>query len=133
MFYVALLPHICHNIASAMDFIQIFLSSGILYLTLLLDIWNNVMLHQPAFKGSLGAGSSSLKLQAFQMWFKIQTRSTCLFESHSVHQKVLLWRFYLCVKALRNTISTSFRFWTHSLIASYGDSCISYPLGHWSL
>ena len=59
--------------------------------------------------------------------------TTCMFESHSVHQKVLLGRFYLCVEALRNTISTSFRFWTYSLIASYGDSCISYPLGHWSL
>ena len=69
-----------------------FLPLGVFYVTLLPHIWHNVMLHQPAFKSSLGAGSSSLKLKH---WLPI-----CLFELHSVQQTVLLSRLCLCVKAL---------------------------------
>ena len=79
---------------------------------------NTTSLHlaQPAFiKTSLGAGSSSLK--GLPLRFKRQTRPICLFESHSVQQKVLVGRFYLFFKALRNTISTCSRFWTHYLVA----------------
>ena len=60
--------------------------SGVFYLTLFPDIGNNLLL------------------------------SICLFESHSVQQKVLVDRFYLYVKALQNSISTSSKFWTHYLI-----------------
>ena len=64
-------------------------------------------LAQPAFiKASLGASSSSLKVSDLPLSFETQTRPICLFESHSVQLKVLVGRFYLCVKALRNTIST---------------------------
>ena len=53
------------------------------------------------------------RLRGHPLRFEIQTRSVCLFESHSVQQKVLVGRFYLCIKAIQNTISTCFRFWTH--------------------
>ena len=52
-------------------------------------------------------------LQGLSLRFETQTRSICLFESHSVQQKVSVGRFYLYVKVQRNTISTSYRFWTH--------------------
>ena len=68
--------------------------------------------------------------RASQLWFEIQVRPICLFESHSVQQKLLLGRFYLCVKALRNTIATYSRFETHSLIAIYIVKRISCPLNH---
>ena len=64
-------------------------------------------LAQHAFiKASLGPSSSSLKASDLPLNFETQTRPICLFESHSVQLKVLVGRFYLCVKALRNTIST---------------------------
>ena len=50
--------------------------------------------------------------------------------NHTVfQQKVLVSSFYLFVKALRNTISISSRFWTLSVIATYTLKCRSYPLG----
>ena len=58
-----------------------------------------------------------------------QTQPICLFGSHSVQWKVLPRRLYLCVKALQSTISTSSRFWTHSLITTYILKSMSYPLG----
>ena len=67
--------------------------------------------------------------RASQLWFETQTRSMCLFDSHSFQQKLLLCRFCLCVKVPRNTISTSSRFWTHSLIATCTVTCMSYALG----
>ena len=60
--YLTLLPHICHSTASATDFRGLFVALGIFYLTLFPDIWHNSVFHQPAFKGSLAASSSSLKL-----------------------------------------------------------------------
>ena len=76
-------------------------------------------LAQPAFiKAPLGVGSSSFNVAGHptDVW---NTDSAYLFESHSVQQKVLAGRFYLCVKALRNTIWTFSKFWTCSLIATY--------------
>ena len=49
-------------------------------------------------------------LHGLQLRFRTQTPLIGLFELHSVQQKVLVGRFYLCVKALRNTISTPSRF-----------------------
>ena len=70
------------------------------------------------------------RLQDLRLSFETQTQPICLFESHSVKQKVLVDRFYLCVKALRNTISTSSRFWTHNLKAIYNTKHLCYLLGH---
>ena len=70
------------------------------------------------------------RLQVLPLRFETQIRPIFLFESHSVQQKVLVGRFYLCVKALRNTISTSSRFWTHSLIAIWIVRGMLYPLDH---
>ena len=44
IFYLTLLPHVCHSTASAMDLRELFLLSGSFYLTLLPDIWNNLLL-----------------------------------------------------------------------------------------
>ena len=55
--------------------------------------------------------------------------SVCL-DQTVFSKKVLVSRFYLCVKVLWNTISNFFRFSTHSLIATYIVKCMSYPLGH---
>ena len=51
-------------------------------------------------------------------------------ESHSVQQNVIVSRFYLCVKALRNTISASSMFCTLYLITMCIAKPISYPLSH---
>ena len=69
------------------------------------------------------------RLQVLPLRFQTQIRPICLFESHNVQHKVLVGRFYLCVKALRITISTSSRFWTHSLIAIWIRGML-YPLDH---
>ena len=122
---------LCCCTVSATDLKELFLLSGVFYLTLLPDIWHNGMLHQPVFiKASLRAGSFSLKVQDLSLRFETQTQPIFLFESHSVKQKVLVDRFYLCVKALRNTISTSSRFWTHYLKAIYNTKRLCYLLGH---
>ena len=44
------------------------------------------------------------RLRGLPLMFKTETRPICLFESHSIQQKVLVGRFYLCIKALRNTM-----------------------------
>ena len=101
-----------------------FLPSVVFYLTLL-----------PTF-GASTVAILQVQLDVASTFFyqgcrasETQTRPICLFGSHSVQWKVLLHRFYLCVKALQNTISTSSRFWTHSLIATYILKSMSYPLG----
>ena len=59
----------------------------------------------PAFiKASLELEVQPWRLQVLPLRFEKQTRPTCLFESHSIQQKVLVGRFHLCIKALRNTI-----------------------------
>ena len=72
---------------------------------------------------ALGAGSSCLKVAT-------DTPPIYLSESQSVQQKVLVGSFYFCVKALRNTISTSSRLWTHHLIAICIVKRMLYPLGY---
>ena len=68
-----------------------------LYLTLLPDIWHNLVLSRLPWE------------PAVLHW---RTLPICFLELHSVQQKVLVSRFYLCIKALLNPISTSPRFWT---------------------
>ena len=80
IFYLTLLPHVCHSTASAMDLRELFLLSGSFYLTLLPDIWNNLLLSRLPWEPAI-----------------------------SVQQKVLVGRLYLFVKPLWNTISTSSR------------------------
>ena len=121
VFYLTLLSHICHDTTSATDLRQIFLPPEVFCFTFLYDIWHNDMLLQPAYKDFLEADNFSLKLQDLPTLIPFKTKPwyICLFESHSVQQKVLLGRLYLCFKALKNTISIFSRFWTNSLIATY--------------
>ena len=88
-------------------------------------------LAQHAFtKVSLGPAVLPLRLQGFPLRYETQSQPICLSESHSLQQKVLVGRFYLCIKALRNTMSTSSRFWTHYLIAIFIVTPMSYLLNH---
>ena len=77
-----------------------FLFSGLFYLILFPDIWHNLLFYQ----GFRRAGSSALKVVAGPPTDFRNTDPAHLFESHSVQQKVLVGRFYLCIKALRNTM-----------------------------
>ena len=70
------------------------------------------------------------RLNGLLLRFERQTWLICLFESQSGLLKVLVGRFYLCIKDLRNTISTSSKFWTHYLIAKCIVKRVSYPLDH---
>ena len=136
------------------DLKELFLHSGVFYLTLLhifvtapwvLWIWESVFYSQafltlssfPTFgttcfyKGFTGAGKISLKVLGPPTEVQNTDLAHLLFESHNVQQKLLVVRFYLCVKATRNTISTFSRFWTYYLIAICIVKHISYPLCHW--
>ena len=62
--------------------------------------------------------------------FVLQTQPISLSEPHNVKQKVLLGRFYFCIKVLQNAVSTSSRLWNHSLIATYIARCMSYLLSY---
>ena len=86
----------------------------------------------PAFiKASLGPTVlPSRWFKGFPLRFETQTQPICLFESHSVQQKLLGGRFYLCIKALQATISISYRFQTHYLIAIRIAKPMPYPLSH---
>ena len=77
-----------------------------------------------------GASRSALKVARPPLMFEIQIQLICLFKSHSVQQKVVVGRLYLCIKALRRSISTSSRFWTDYLIVICIVKYLSYPLGH---
>ena len=74
---------------------------GKFYVSLLPDIWHNLLLSTSHW------GSK-----------------------HSGQQKELVGRFYLCVKSLRNTMSTSSRFWTCYLITTSIVKGTTYPLDH---
>ena len=126
VFYLTLLPHICHSTASSTDLRELFFP-----LRRFLPYTLSRHFAQPALiKAFLGA-SSSWRLQGLPLRFETQTRSICLIESESVQQKLLVDRLYLCIKALRNTISISSRFWTHCLIACICiEKRILYPLYH---
>ena len=105
-------------------------------------------LAQPAFmKASLGpaiqpwrlqglpvAGNSALKAAGPR--FKSQTWSMFLFESHSVQPKILVGRFYSCIRGGFTPdyyINHSRWFWVHSTSnnSNYFRR-IFYPLGHWT-
>ena len=72
-----------------------FLLSGFFYLSLLPDIWNNLLWSRLLWKSTF----LPWRLQGLPLRFKTQTRPICLLESHSVQQKGLVGRFYLCVEA----------------------------------
>ena len=111
---------LCCCTASATDLRELFLVSGVFYLSLLPEIWHNLLLSRLSWEKEI----PPWRLQGLPLMFETQIRLICLFESHSVQQKLLDRRFYLCVKALRNTISTSIRYLTHSLIATYVVRCM---------
>ena len=120
--YLTLIFHICDSTVSATN-LRDFYPQAFLHYTPSRHCTN--LLSRVPWKRAVLPWS----FRASQLWFKAQTWPICLFEPHSVQQKVILGRFYLCIRALRNTISTS-RFWTHFLIAIYVVTCMSYPLGH---
>ena len=56
-------------------------------------------LSQPSFiKASLGPPALPQRLHGLPLRFETRARPICLFESHSVQQKVLVSRFYLCIR-----------------------------------
>ena len=116
---------LCFCTASGTDLWELFLLSGVFYLTLLRNIWHNLFLSTPPWEPAV--------LHGLPLRFETLTRFICLFESHIVQQNILVGRVYLSVKVLRNTISTSSRFWTHCLIAIYVVMPMSYLLGHRNL
>ena len=50
VFYLTLLPRICHSTASATDLRELFSLSGVLYFTLRLDIWHQLLLSKLPWK-----------------------------------------------------------------------------------
>ena len=80
-------------------FERAFLLPGIFYLTLIPDIWHNLLLSKLPWEPAV----LPWRLQGLPLRFETQTRQICLFESHGVQQKVLVGRFCLCVKALPKT------------------------------
>ena len=64
-----------------------------LYLTLLPDIWHNLLLLRLPWESAV----FPWMLQGLPLRFETQTRPVWLFESHSVQQKVFVSRFYLRV------------------------------------
>ena len=125
IFYLTFFPHICHSTTSAMDFRELFLPSGIFYLTLLPNMWHNNFYW--AFSGSWQFFLEGCRTSQLGLKHRPGVFFVFLFESHSFQQKVLLvGRFYLCV-TLRNTVATCL------LIATWIIKCISYPLDHRSL
>ena len=85
VFCHTLLLHICHSNASATYFKRLFLLSGVFYLTLLPNIWHNLLLSRHPKELAV----LPWRLQGLPPKSKTQTRSICLFESHSVEQKVV--------------------------------------------
>ena len=110
---------LCCCTANATDLRELFLLSGNFYLTLLPDIWHNLLLSRLPLEPEV----LPWRFQGLPLRFETQTRPICLFELNKVQQKVLVYRFYLCVRS-RNTIST------YSLIVTYTVKCMSYPLEH---
>ena len=98
----------------ATDFRELFFTLGRCYLTLFPNIWPNLLLSRLPWESAV----LPWRLQGLSLRFGAQVQRTCLFESHSVLQKMLVSRFYFCVKALRNTIST------FQVLNPLFDSCI---------
>ena len=115
-FYLTLLPHICHRTASATDLRELSCSQAFFTLhsghLAQRDVASHCIYHGfPRSRAVL-----LWRLQGLPLRFQTQTRPICLFESYNGQQNVLVGRFYLCAKALGNTISPSSRFWTRYFI-----------------
>ena len=82
------------------------------------------------YQGFPGAGGSILKVPGLPTEVRNTDRPICLFELHSMQQKVLFVGSIYASKALSNIITTCSWFWTHHLIAIRILRGISYPLGH---
>ena len=74
---------------------ECFLLSGVFYLTLFPDIWHNLILPRLPWEPAV----LPWRLRGLPLRFETQTQPICSFESHSVHQKLLVGRFYLRVTA----------------------------------
>ena len=81
--------------ASATDLRECFLLSGVFHFTVFPDICHNLLLLRLPWEPTI----LPWRLQDLPLRFETQTRLICLFESHSVQQKVLVGRFYLRVTA----------------------------------
>ena len=131
--------------AVATDLREVFLLSDVFYVILLLlfatvsqvlQIWENSLYPLTFFNlHSLRRFGTNCfyqpwRLQGLPLRFETQTQPISLSEPHIVQQKVLLGRFYFCIKVLQNTVSTSSRLWNHSLIATYIARYMSYLLSY---
>ena len=117
---------LCCCTVSVTDWRELILLSGILYLTLLPNIWHHLLWSRLPQEPAL----LPWRLQDLPLRFKTQAQPISLSESHSVQQKVVLGRFYLDIKVLQNSVSTSSRLWNHFLIATYIARCMSYLLSY---
>ena len=86
--------------AGATDLRELFSLFGVFYLTLLPGVWHKLLLSRLPWEKLFSLEGCWV----IYCWFETQTRRICLFESHIVQQKVLVGRFYLCIRVLRNTM-----------------------------
>ena len=94
-FHFNLFGPFCYSFtASATGLGERFLLSGVFYLTLLPDIWHNLLLSRLPWEPAV----LSRRLQGLPLRFETP-RPICLSESHGVQQKVLVGMFYLKVTA----------------------------------
>ena len=92
--------------ASATDLRERFSLSRVFYLTLLPDLWHNLLLSRVPWEPTV----LPWRLQGHPLMFETQIWPICLFESHSVQQKVLVGRFYLKIttgRLMKNLLLTS--------------------------
>ena len=86
----------CYSFAaSATDLREHFVLLGVFYLTLLPNIWHNLLLSGLPWELAV----LPWRLQGLPLRFETQTRPICSFDSHNVQQKILVGRFYLRVTA----------------------------------
>ena len=81
-------------VASATDLREPFLNSGVFYLTLLPDFGTTYF-----YQSLPGPAVLLRRLQGLSLKFETLSRSIFLFERNSVQQKVLVGRFYLCIRS----------------------------------
>ena len=81
-------------VASATDLREPFLNSGVFYLTLLPDFGTTYF-----YQSLPGPAVLLRRLQGLPLKFETLSRPIFLFEPHSVQQKVLVGRFYLCIRS----------------------------------
>ena len=92
------------------------------YLTLLPEIWHNLLLSRLPWEPAV----LPWKLQGLPLSFKTQTWLICLFELHSVHKKALVGRLRLA----SNEESASYGIWTLFTIDEHDRSLMFYLLGY---